>query len=146
MPTKSWNNHPQKLLRLPQIHFFFFTALTSQTAQIEGFLFQNVGYWLYIELELGLHLFPKWSYNTWFIINFFFVEMKRSLGSINSHWNWPKVNLHRALLILISYLRKGCIQLLAHTWSFYPVTSIIIHTYLASFLWTSWFIKKNPFL
>ena len=22
LPTKSWKNHPQKLLRIPQIHFF----------------------------------------------------------------------------------------------------------------------------
>jgi hypothetical protein len=39
--------HPQKLLRIPQIHFFFLTALTAQTAQtaqIEEFLFQNMAY------------------------------------------------------------------------------------------------------
>ena len=35
LPTKSWKNHPQKLLRILQIHFFFLTALTAQTAQIE---------------------------------------------------------------------------------------------------------------
>ena len=46
LPTKSWKNHPQKLLRILQIHFFFLTALTAQTAQIEVFLFQNVVYWL----------------------------------------------------------------------------------------------------
>ena len=44
--TKSWKNHPQKLLRIPQMHFFFLTALTTQTAQTEEFLFQNVAYWL----------------------------------------------------------------------------------------------------
>ena len=45
MITKSWKNHPQKLLRIPQIHFFFLTALTDQTAQTEEFMFQNVAYW-----------------------------------------------------------------------------------------------------
>ena len=45
MPTKSWKNHPQKLLRIPQIHFFPLTALTAWTAQTEEFMFQNVAYW-----------------------------------------------------------------------------------------------------
>ena len=35
LTTKSWKNHPQKLLRIPQIHFFFLTALTAQTTQTE---------------------------------------------------------------------------------------------------------------
>ena len=43
--TKSWKNHPQKLLRIPQIHFFSLTALTAQTAQTEEFMVQNVAYW-----------------------------------------------------------------------------------------------------
>ena len=34
------------MLRIPQIHFFFLTALTAQTAQTEEFLFQNVAYGL----------------------------------------------------------------------------------------------------
>ena len=46
LTTKSWKNYPQKLLRIPQIHFFFLTALTAQTAQTEEFMFQNVAYWL----------------------------------------------------------------------------------------------------
>ena len=46
LPTKSWKNHPQKLLRIPQIHFFSLTALTATTTQTEEFLFQNVAYWL----------------------------------------------------------------------------------------------------
>ena len=37
-------NHPQKLLRIPQIHFFSLTALTAETAQTEEFMFQNVAY------------------------------------------------------------------------------------------------------
>ena len=44
MPTKSLKNHPQKLLRIPQIHFFSFTALTAQMAITEEFMFQNVAY------------------------------------------------------------------------------------------------------
>ena len=44
MPTKSWKNHPQKFLRIPQIHLFFLTALTAQTAQTEKFMFQNVAF------------------------------------------------------------------------------------------------------
>jgi hypothetical protein len=40
--TKSWKNYPQKLLRIPRIHFF---SLTAQTAQTEEFMFQNVAYW-----------------------------------------------------------------------------------------------------
>ena len=35
LPTKSWKNHPQKLLRVTQIHFFFLTAWAAQTAQTE---------------------------------------------------------------------------------------------------------------
>ena len=46
LTTKSWKNHPQKFLRIPQIHFFSPTALTAQKAQTEEFLFQNVAYWL----------------------------------------------------------------------------------------------------
>ena len=41
MPTKSWKNHPQKLLRITQIHFFFLTAWAAQT---EEFMLQNVAY------------------------------------------------------------------------------------------------------
>ena len=43
--SKSWKNHPQKLLRIPQIHFFSLTASTAQMAQTEEFMFQNVAYW-----------------------------------------------------------------------------------------------------
>ena len=42
LPTKSWKKTTQKLLRIPQIQFFFLTALTTQTAQTKEFLFQNV--------------------------------------------------------------------------------------------------------
>ena len=41
LTTNSWKYHPQKLLRIPQIHFFPLTALTAQT---EEFMFQNVAY------------------------------------------------------------------------------------------------------
>ena len=44
LPTKSWKKHPQKLLRIPQIHFFSLTALTARTVQTEEFMFQNVAY------------------------------------------------------------------------------------------------------
>ena len=44
LPSKSWKNHPQKLLRIPQIYFFLLTALTAQTAQTEELMFQNVAY------------------------------------------------------------------------------------------------------
>ena len=45
LPLKSWKNHPQKLLRIPQIHFFSLTALTAQRAETEEFMFQNAAYW-----------------------------------------------------------------------------------------------------
>ena len=45
LPSKSWKNHPQKLLRIPQIHFFPLTASTAQMAQTEEIMFQNVAYW-----------------------------------------------------------------------------------------------------
>ena len=45
LPTKGWKNHPQKLLRKTQIHFFPLTASTAQMAQTEEFMFQNVAYW-----------------------------------------------------------------------------------------------------
>ena len=44
LTSQSWKNHPQKLLRKPQIHFFSLTALTAQTTQTEEFMFQNVAY------------------------------------------------------------------------------------------------------
>ena len=44
MTTKSWKNHPQKLLRKIQILFFFLTAWAAKTAQTEEFIFQNVAY------------------------------------------------------------------------------------------------------
>ena len=44
MTTKSWKNHPKKLLRIPQIHFFSLTASSAQMAQTEEFIFQNVAY------------------------------------------------------------------------------------------------------
>ena len=44
LPSKSWKNHPQKLLSIPQIHFFPLTASTAQMAQTEEFMFQNVTY------------------------------------------------------------------------------------------------------
>ena len=44
LQTKSWRNHPLKLLRKTQIHSFFLTAWATQTAQKEEFMFQNVGY------------------------------------------------------------------------------------------------------
>ena len=37
-------NHPQKLLRITQFHFFFLTAWAAQTAQTEEFMLQNVAY------------------------------------------------------------------------------------------------------
>ena len=37
-----WKNHPQKLLRKTQIHFFSLTAWADQMAQTEEFMFQNV--------------------------------------------------------------------------------------------------------
>ena len=50
-PQKVEKTTLKKLLRIPQIHFFFLTALTAQTAKTEEFLFQNVAYRLmYIEL------------------------------------------------------------------------------------------------
>ena len=44
LSTKSWKNHPQKLLRKTQIHFFSLTAWAAQTAQTEEFMFQIVAY------------------------------------------------------------------------------------------------------
>ena len=43
LPTKSWKNHAQKLLRKTQIHFFS-TASTAQMAQTEEFMSQNLAY------------------------------------------------------------------------------------------------------
>ena len=49
LPTKSWKNQPEKLLRIPQIHFFFLTA------QTEEFMFQNVAYWPTVYRTGALH-------------------------------------------------------------------------------------------
>ena len=43
-PQKVEKNHPQKLLRKTQIHFFFLTASSAQMAQTKEFMFQNVAY------------------------------------------------------------------------------------------------------
>ena len=67
-PPKVKKKHPQKLLRIPQIHFFSLTALTAQTAQTQEFMFQNVAYWptVYRTGDLpnikavGGHLFRSW--------------------------------------------------------------------------------------
>ena len=67
MTTKSWKNHPQKLLRIPQIHFFFITALTAQTAQTEEFLFQNVVYWLTV-YRTGLTMYKVQKFNFNFLL------------------------------------------------------------------------------
>ena len=39
LATKSWENHPKELLRIPQINFFPLTALTAQMAQISWEVF-----------------------------------------------------------------------------------------------------------
>ena len=44
LPSKSWKNHPQKLLRKTQIHFFSLLPWAAQTAQTEEFMFQIVAY------------------------------------------------------------------------------------------------------
>ena len=56
-------DHHQKLLRFPQIYFFFLTALTAQTTQTEEFLFLNVAYWLTVYRTglLGLEFQTIWS-------------------------------------------------------------------------------------
>ena len=36
--------HPQKLLRKTKIHLFTLIAWAAQTAQTEGFMFQNVAF------------------------------------------------------------------------------------------------------
>jgi hypothetical protein len=41
LPKKSLKNHPQKLLRKTQIHFFSLTAWAAQT-ETEELMFQNV--------------------------------------------------------------------------------------------------------
>ena len=58
LTTKSWKKHPQKLLRMPQIYFFFLTAMTAQTAQTEEFMFQNVAYWSTVCRTGGLACLP----------------------------------------------------------------------------------------
>ena len=42
LPTKSWKNHPQKMLRKTQIHFFSLLPSAAQTTQTEEFMFQIV--------------------------------------------------------------------------------------------------------
>jgi hypothetical protein len=44
LPSKSWKNHPQKLLRKTQIHFFSLLPWAAQTAKTEEFMFQIVAY------------------------------------------------------------------------------------------------------
>ena len=70
LPSKSWKNHPQKLLRIPQIHFFPLTASTAQMAQTEKFMFQNVAY------RPNVYKLGKWhkksrvilqNFNSWMI-------------------------------------------------------------------------------
>ena len=49
----SWKYHPQKLLRKPQIHFFFSLPWAAQTAKTEEFMVQNVAY-LTIVYRIGM--------------------------------------------------------------------------------------------
>ena len=44
LTTISLKNHPQKLLRIPQIHFFPLLPWAAKTAPTEEFVFQNVAY------------------------------------------------------------------------------------------------------
>ena len=60
MTTKSWKNHPKKLLRIPQIHFFSLTASTAQMAQTDEFMFQNVAYWPTV-YRTGIKILTCWS-------------------------------------------------------------------------------------
>ena len=44
LPSKSWKNHLKKLLTLAEIPSFQKFSVSSPTAQMAGFMFQNVAY------------------------------------------------------------------------------------------------------
>ena len=44
-PSKAEKTALKSSSEISQIHFFFLTALTAQTAETEEFMFQNVAYW-----------------------------------------------------------------------------------------------------
>ena len=50
------------MLRKPQIHSFFLTALTAQTAPTKEFMFQNVAYWPTVYRTGGQSVYdPTWG-------------------------------------------------------------------------------------
>ena len=53
MPTKSWKNHPQKLLRIPQIHFFPYCPVLPKWPQKKNSVFKM---WLIESLSIALGL------------------------------------------------------------------------------------------
>ena len=74
LPTKSWKNYPQKLLRKTQIHW------AAQTAQTEEFMFQNVAYRTTVYRTGALEM-----KNNWYLLqrnNLFWISatLKSNLG------------------------------------------------------------------
>ena len=55
MPTKGWKNHPQKLLRKTQLHFFFFTAWAAKRPKQENSCSKM---WVIDQLYIGLGTLP----------------------------------------------------------------------------------------
>ena len=75
------------MLRVPQIHYFFLTALTAQTAQTEEFLFQNVAYRLTVYRTGVEMLFEEafiiiFMYQPFFEVSFLFLY---------SNYQWRRI-------------------------------------------------------
>ena len=96
MTTKSWKNHPKKLLRIPQIHFFSLAASTAQMAQTEEFMFQNVAYWPTV-YRTGPEGIKMAKISSWIGNSFSHLQMKTfsHFNFCHSRWNsfcWAERN------------------------------------------------------
>ena len=60
---KAHKNHPQKLLRKTQIHFFSLLPWAAQMAQTEEFMFQNVAYRPTVYRTGAFSMFPMLGTN-----------------------------------------------------------------------------------
>ena len=98
LPTKSWKNHPQKLLRKTQIHFFPLLPWAAQTAQTEKFMFQNVAYRPAVyrtgltsknRMMIRVHVIHKLVY----LSNYSFLCILTFLHTHSILYAWSKISL-----------------------------------------------------
>ena len=80
LPTKCWKNHPQKLLRKTQIHFFFpyCPELPKRPKQKNS----SSKLWLIDQPYIELGNIPIWSLNFWIVFSWNFLKLEHSEGTV----------------------------------------------------------------